>query len=153
MSRIFSIFWYFQSYLKHSASSDLHQSMGRSGAVIREVQKPCKHGSKSVFNRLFITNLLHKIACITTTNQGSKIIDSGFHWRHIWTSTMSYSTNTYCLPSPSNYNNNQKCSFLGPIELLPPCVLPKSLSIVIFAKMHFVTSCGKFGVFWPSTLF
>ena len=50
------------------------------------------------------------------------------------TSTMSYLTNTYRLPSRHDNNCNQKYSFPGLLELFPPCVLWKSQSIIIFCK-------------------
>ena len=53
---------------------------------------------------------------------------------NIKTQYNAYSMNTHRPPSQRNYNCNQKCSFLGLLELFPPCVLRKSRSIMIYLE-------------------
>ena len=50
-------------------------------------------------------------------------------------STMPFLTYTYCPPSWRPYVYNQKCSFLGLLELCPACVLWKSWSIIIISSL------------------
>ena len=67
-------------------------------------------------------------------------------------STMTYSTNMIA-HYLNNYNCIQKCLFLGLLELCPPCVLQKSWNIMMYSQICIFTNCGKFSLFYPSTLF
>ena len=105
-----------------------------------------------------------KLCYLTTVLSGSnklekwrRVLDNNslcsmFLWKKLKTQH-NVIFNEYILPAIlTPLNCNKTYSFLDLHELFQACVLWKSQSI-IFTNRHYLTICGKFGLFWQCTLF